>query len=78
MVLPLFHIASFEHIFEEFEKVLVGHICPDQLENVLVVQIVEAAFDVSLDKPFDPFPLFLDLFQGGVTASARSIPMRVG
>jgi hypothetical protein len=61
MVLPVLPIPRFEQVREQPEESVIVDISSDGRQEDRMVDVVEAALDVSLDEPDRPFPRPLDL-----------------
>src|SRR5262249_37662975 len=75
--LPVFHIPRAEQPSEEAKHSVIVEISPDDVEQHIVVDVVEAAFDVPLDEPDGPCPFAVDFAQGCLTAPVWAEPVRM-
>src|SRR5262249_1371894 len=76
MVLPLLQIACFEQVLYQSQKAVIGDTLAQDRQQARMVNVVEAAFDVSLDKPLGSRPVLGYLREGGVTAASRTEAVR--
>jgi len=51
VVLPVFHVSSFEKIPDKTQDFLIRHTSLNQFQQLPVRDVVEAAFDVAFDDP---------------------------
>jgi hypothetical protein len=61
MVLPVLHVPRFEQVRQQPKEPVIVDIPSDGRQEDRMVDVVEAALDVSLDEPDRPFPRPLDL-----------------
>ena len=76
MIYPLLHIARFQHLPHEGDKVLVLDPLSEDSDQHMVIKAVEAGMNVSFDELCDSRELLLYLLQCRVTAPFRAEPMR--
>lgn len=76
VVLPFLHIASVEEFPYQSEESPVGYPLRENRDKDIVVNVVEEAFDVSLDKPLCSRETLLDAEQCGVAAAVGSESVR--
>ena len=68
MVHPFFAVSRLQGFFDQSQEAIVSDILSQDIHQGLVLDIIEAPFDVSLDKPFGPLPRFVDINEGRMAA----------
>jgi hypothetical protein len=72
MVTPYFAVSRFEEFPEHPQKAVVVDMFSKDVCQYGMIDIIEAAFDVSFDEPFGPCPGFVYLGEGRMASPLRS------
>jgi hypothetical protein len=55
-----------QHLADQLEESIVFDISGEDFQQHMMINIVEAPFDVTFDEPFGSFPTVMDLFESGM------------
>ena len=68
VILPIFHISRFQEFPDQADEMLIRNAPAQYLHQHMMVNVVKTSFDITLNKPFDPRVVPLDILQGRMTA----------
>src|SRR5579871_1724771 len=74
---PFFQIACFEQILYQTQEAVVGDMLAQNRQQDRMVNVVETAANISLDKPLRPGPVPLDFHQSRMTTTFWTEAMRM-
>ena len=66
MIGPLFEISGLEEVLDQAQKPVIVEAFPEDSEEELGVDCIEAARDIALDEPSCPIPRVFDRVEGGM------------
>ena len=78
MVGPCFAVPRLQGSFDQSQEAVVLDLCLQDVHQDGVVDIIEASFDVSFNKPFSPYPNVMYFGEGCLASPFRSESVAVG
>jgi hypothetical protein len=66
---PVLDISCLEEMLDQAQKPVIMQALPEDGEEELWVDCIEAACDIALDEPSRPIPRVLDRVEGGMAPS---------
>src|SRR5208282_2579145 len=71
MIPPVFHVSSPEQAVDQRDQSAIVNVSPDDLQQDRVIDVVETAFDVTLDEPNRSAPRLANLSESRVATPFR-------